>query len=83
PRYKAVADSGNGEYTEQALTRVCEIYVEKQNYNAAIPYLKQLESSAEIIENKTFAQSNLMKGYYGQKDYGQTIAYAEKVLGAP
>jgi len=83
PRYKAVADSGNGEYTEQALTRVCEIYVEKQNYNAAIPYLKQLESSAEIIENKTFAQSNLMKGYYGQKDYGQTIAYAEKVQGAP
>ncbi|MCB0372921.1 MAG: tetratricopeptide repeat protein, partial [Muricauda sp.] len=83
PRYKAVADGGTGEYTEQALTRVCEIYVEKQDYNAAIPYLKQLESTAEILENRTFAQSNLMKGYYGQKDYGQTIAYAEKVLKAP
>ena len=83
PRYKAVADGGTGEYTEQALTRVCEIYVEKQNYNAAIPYLKQLENTAEIVENRTFAQSNLMKGYYGQKDYGQTIAYAEMVLKAP
>lgn len=83
PRYKAVADSGNGEYTEQALTRVCEIYVEKQDYQNAIPYLKRLESTADISENRTFAQSNLMKGFYGQKDYAQTIAYAEKVLNAP
>ncbi|NDV43573.1 tetratricopeptide repeat protein [Flagellimonas sediminis] len=83
PKYKAVADGGNGEYTEQALTRVCEIYVEKQDYTSAIPYLKQLENSAEITENRTFAQSNLMKGYYGQKDYSQTLAYAEKVLKAP
>ncbi|RYC53424.1 tetratricopeptide repeat protein [Flagellimonas olearia] len=83
PKYQAVANSGNGEYTEQALTRVCEIYVEKQDYKSAIPYLKQLESSADIVENRTFAQSNLMKGYYGQEDYRQTIAYAEKVLKAP
>ncbi|MEC8832955.1 MAG: tetratricopeptide repeat protein, partial [Bacteroidota bacterium] len=83
PKYKAVADSGNGEYTEQALTRVCEIYVDKQDYNSAIPYLKRLERTADISENKTFAQSNLMKGFYGQKDYSQTIAYAEKVLNAP
>lgn len=83
PKYKAVADSGTGEYTEQALTRVCEIYVEKQDYNSAIPYLERLESTAGIVENRTFAQSNLMKGYYGQKQYSQTIAYAEKVLKAP
>tara|TARA_R110002012_G_scaffold56123_2_gene143627 strand:+ start:13395 stop:16418 length:3024 start_codon:yes stop_codon:yes gene_type:complete len=83
PKYKAVADGGNGEYTEQALTRVCEIYVEKQDYNSAIPYLKRLENTADISENKTFAQSNLMKGFYGQKDYSQTIDYAEKVLNAP
>ncbi|WP_375334448.1 tetratricopeptide repeat protein [Flagellimonas sp. C4] len=81
-KYKAVADGGNGEYTEQALTRVCEIYVDKQDYNSAIPYLKRLENTADISENKTFAQSNLMKGFYGQKDYEQTIAYAEKVLSA-
>ena len=62
---------------------VCEIYVEKQDYTSAIPYLKQLENTAEITENRTFAQSNLMKGYYGQKDYSQTLAYAEKVLKAP
>lgn len=83
PKYQIVADSGNGEFTEQALTRVCEIFVGKQDYQSAIPYLEKLENTAEIVQNRTFAQSNLMKGYYGQKDYRQTIAYAEKVLKAP
>ncbi|WP_136464867.1 tetratricopeptide repeat protein [Flagellimonas onchidii] len=81
-KYKIVADSG-GEHGEQALTRVCEIYVGRQDYKNAIPYLERLESMAEIVQNRTFAQSNLMKGYYGQDNYGQTIAYAEKVLKAP
>ncbi|AKA34346.1 tetratricopeptide repeat protein [Flagellimonas lutaonensis] len=82
-RFKIVADSGGGEYTEQALTRVCEIYVGRKDYQSALPYLEQLERTAEIDQNRTFAQSNLMKGYYGQKDYDKTIAYAEKVLSAP
>ncbi|RDY60815.1 tetratricopeptide repeat protein [Flagellimonas nanhaiensis] len=81
-KYQVVANSGSGEFTEQALTRVCEIFVEKQDYQNAIPYLERLESTAEIVQNRTFAQSNLMKGYYGQKDYRKTIAYAEKVLNA-
>lgn len=83
PKYLAVADGGPGEYTEQALTRACEIYVEKQDYQSAIPYLKKLEAMADIPQNRTFAQSNLMKGHYGRKDYAQTIEYAEKVLAAP
>ncbi len=81
PFFKKVAESG-GEYQEQALTRVCEIYVGRQNYDNAILYLEQLEQSAEIAQNRTFAQSNLMKGYYGKKNYDLTIAYAEKVLQA-
>lgn len=82
-KFKKVADGATGEYTEQALTRVCEIYISEQDYQNAIPYLLALEEVAEISQNKTFAQSNLMKGYYGQKNYGRTLAYAEKVLNAP
>tara|TARA_R110002049_G_scaffold217156_5_gene388538 strand:- start:5183 stop:8200 length:3018 start_codon:yes stop_codon:yes gene_type:complete len=78
--YKNVADRGSSEYTEQALTRVCEIYVGKGNYATAIPFLEKLERTANIQQNVTFAQSNLMKGYFEQKDYNNTIAYAEKVL---
>ncbi|MBT8315448.1 MAG: tetratricopeptide repeat protein [Maribacter sp.] len=80
PYYKYVADLGASEYTEQALTRVCEIYIGNNDYNTALPYLERLEEQADIQQNRTFAQSNLMKGYYGQRNYQQTIAYAEKVL---
>jgi len=82
-RFKVVANSSQGDYTEQALTRVCEIYVGKNDYESALSYLQQLENTAEISQNRTFAQSNLMKGYYGRKDYQRTLEYAEKVLEAP
>lgn len=78
--YTFVANRGGSEYSEQALTRVCEIYVGNKNYTTAIPFLEQLENTADIQQNITFAQSNLMKGYYEQKNYDKTIAYAEKVL---
>ncbi|MBT8187989.1 MAG: tetratricopeptide repeat protein [Croceitalea sp.] len=82
PYYKKVANVATSEYTEQALTRVCEIYVAKQDYQNAIPFLERLENISQIPQNKTFAQSNLMKGYYGKKQYDLTIAYADKVLSA-
>ena len=81
--YKFVADRGASEYAEQSLTRVCEIYIGKQDYISALPFLERLEATADIQQNKTFAQSNLMKGYYEQKNYDQTLAYADKVLGTP
>ncbi len=80
PAYMYVANSGASEYSEQALTRVCEIYIGNKNYSSALPFLQRLETIADIQQNRTFAQSNLMKGYYEQKNYDQTIAYAEKVL---
>ncbi|UCD61564.1 MAG: tetratricopeptide repeat protein, partial [Flavobacteriaceae bacterium] len=80
PAYSYVAESGASEYSEQALARVCEIYIGTKNYTPALPFLQRLESIADIPQNRTFAQSNLMKGYYEQKNYDQTIAYAEKVL---
>ena len=83
PYYKYVADLGASEYAEQALTRVCEIYIGNKDYNTALPYLQRLEEQADIQQNRIFAQSNLMKGYYQRKNYGQTISYAEKVLATP
>ena len=78
--YKNVVSNGTSEYLEQALTRICEVYIGGQDYGTAMPYLERLERVANISQNKTFAQSNLMKGYYEQQNYDQTIAYAEKVL---
>lgn len=80
PHYIYVADQGASEFAEQALTRVCEIYIGNGKYTAAFPYLEKLEKTANIKQNVTFAQSNLMKGYYNQKNYSKTMEYAEKVL---
>src|SRR5699024_7683053 len=45
-----------------------------------IPVLQRLEKEANLNQNITFAQSNLMKVYYELKDYSKTVNYAEKVL---
>ncbi|MEP2056395.1 MAG: tetratricopeptide repeat protein [Maribacter litoralis] len=83
PYYKYVADRSTSEYAEQALTRVCEVYISKDDYQIALPYLLKLESQANIQQNRTFARSNLMKGYYKQKNYPKTLEYADKVLSTP
>ena len=80
PRYRYVAEAATNQFSEQALTRVCEIYIGNQDYISALPFLQFLENTSQIQQNVTFAQSNLMKGYYEQKDYQRTLEYAEKVL---
>ena len=80
PYFQYLASAGNNEYSEQALTRISEIYIGEDNYKEAIPYLKELEAQAEIQQNITFAQSNLMKAYYKHNNDVETMAYAQKVL---
>ena len=83
PLFTAVAGSGTGEMAEQSLTRVCEILIAGDNYREAIPYLRRLETLADIPQNRAFAQSNLMKAYFNEKQYREVRAYAEKVLENP
>ncbi|HET8736837.1 MAG TPA: tetratricopeptide repeat protein [Pricia sp.] len=83
PHFKFVADTSGGEYAEKSLARVCEIYIGKDDYASALPYLQRLEDQADIQQNRVFAQSNLMKGYYEQQNYEQTLTYADKVLAVP
>ncbi|MDM9630977.1 tetratricopeptide repeat protein [Robiginitalea aurantiaca] len=81
--FKMVAESGTGEMAEQALTRVCEILISGEGYPQAIPYLKRLEAIADIPQNRTYAQSNLMKAYFENKQYSEVLEYAQKVLDNP
>jgi tetratricopeptide (TPR) repeat protein len=78
--YKVVLQAGVSEYSEDALAKLSQIYLEKQNFEDAIPLLERLEQEAYAVENVQFAQSNLMKGYYETKGYAKAISYAKKVL---
>src|SRR5690606_31675821 len=67
--YKYVAEASRSEFTEEALSRVSQYYLEAKNWNTAIPLLKRLESEASLPQNVVFAQSNLMKAQYQLENY--------------
>ena len=80
PNYTFVINQERNEFTENALSSLCQIHLENNNWNSAIPLLERLESEANLTQNITFAQSNLMKGYYANKNYSKAVNYAEVVL---
>ncbi|QYJ67493.1 tetratricopeptide repeat protein [Flavobacterium litorale] len=80
PHYEFVISKSRNEFTEQALARLSQIHLKNNDYPKAIPVLKRLETEAEYPQNVTFAQSNLMKSYYDQKEYANAVVYAEKVM---
>lgn len=82
PHLQKVAQSNN-EYTETALTILAQFYLEKNDWNSAIPFLTSLEEIAASTQNKTFAMSNLMKGFYETNQFVKAELYAEKVLALP
>ncbi len=81
--YEFVIAQPRCEYTEQSLARLVQIFLKEKNCDKAIPVMLRLESEADFAQNKTFAQSNLMKCYYDVKDYQNAVAYADKVLASP
>ena len=83
PHYEYVASKSRNEYTEPSLARLAEIYLKKDDAAKTTATLKRLEAEADFPQNVTFAQSNLMKTYYEQKDYPNAVVYAEKVLSNP
>ena len=80
PNFKYVTSKPKNEFSEQALTRLSQIYLEKKDYTQALPLLEKLETQADNNENVVFAQQNLMKSYYETGNFAKANAYAEKVL---
>jgi TolA-binding protein len=83
PNYEFVIAESRNEFTEQSLSRLAQILLKSKDYYKAIPVLSRLETEADLSPNRTFAQSNLMKCYYENKDYDNSVVYAEKVLANP
>lgn len=80
PYYTYVINQEQNEFTENALSSLSQVYLENNNWKSAIPILERLENEADLRQNNTFAQSNLMKGYYANKNYSKAVNYAELVL---
>ncbi|MDW8851794.1 tetratricopeptide repeat protein [Flavobacterium sp. MMLR14_040] len=80
PNYQYVIGQPRNEFTEQALTRLSQIFLKAKDCDKSIPVLIRLENEADYPQNKSFAQANLMKCYYEKKDYDNSVIYADKVL---
>ncbi|MBP2284443.1 TolA-binding protein [Flavobacterium sp. CG_23.5] len=80
PNYEFVIEQSGSEFTEQSLNRLAQIFLKNKDCDKAIPILSRLEKEGELSQNRTYAQSNLMKCYYDGKDYSNSVVYAEKVL---
>ncbi|WP_406683353.1 tetratricopeptide repeat protein [Seonamhaeicola sp. MEBiC1930] len=80
PHYKFIVETSQSEYTEEALSRLSQYYLEEKTWNKAIPILQRLEEEANYPQNVVFAQSNLMKANYQLENYSEAVSYAEKVL---
>ncbi|WP_299556130.1 tetratricopeptide repeat protein [Seonamhaeicola sp.] len=80
PHYKYIVETSQNEYTEEALSRLSQYYLEEKSWNNAIPILQRLEEEANFPQNVVFAQSNLMKANYQLENYEAAVSYAEKVL---
>ncbi|MCH4823397.1 tetratricopeptide repeat protein [Gramella lutea] len=80
PNYKYVTSKPKNEFSEQALARLSQIYLEKKNYAEALPLLEKLEQQADNEQNVVFAQQNLMKSYYETGNFNKANQYADKVL---
>lgn len=78
--YSFVVSRERNEFTEQALVRVSQIHLEKNDANKAIPLLERLEKEGTRSQNIIYAQSNLMKAYFENGNYNQAVVFAEKVL---
>ncbi|WP_369047810.1 tetratricopeptide repeat protein [Tenacibaculum sp. UWU-22] len=80
PHYTYVVEQNQNEFTEEALTKLSEIYLKKEDWNKAKPLLQRLEQEANYEQNKVYAQSNLMTVFYTQKNYKKAVTYAQKVI---
>lgn len=80
PHYDYVVNAPQNEFSEEALSKLSQIYLEQKDWDKAVPVLQRLEAEAQIPQNVVFAQSNLMKANYQLENFTQAVSYSEKVL---
>ena len=78
--YQQVLKAGQTDYSEEALAKLSELYLNDGNFKEALKLLTQLELEAYNSENIIYAQSNLMKGYASLYEDSLALRYAKKIL---
>ncbi len=80
PHFLYVINLKKNRFSEESLAKMSQIYLEDEDWKNGIRLLERLEKEANLDQNRIFAQSNLMKGYYNNEQYNKAVEFAEKVL---
>ncbi len=78
--FSAIAQLPQNKYTIEAIRWLANYELQNDKAQKAIPHLERLEILSSSPNDLIFAQSNLMKAHYKQKNYNSAIEYAQKVL---
>lgn len=78
--YNDIVTDWTTKYTRQSLLALCKIYLERKQYNDAIPYLKKLELvSDDRKEDFEYAIYGLLDAYHFTAKQEETLHYAQVV----
>ncbi len=77
--YEEVLMVENNEFTERALVRASELYMQSSDTTKAISSLEKLSDIADFQQNKTYAEINLMNLYNGKGDIEKALESASLV----
>ena len=78
--YQNILGEELNEFTEEALTKSSQIYLQNKEFEKAILILNRLEKEAYATENIFFAQRNLMRAYYETDAFKLALEYARRIL---
>jgi len=78
--YTFVINQPENEFTEKSLVQLSLIFLKNNRWKKATPLLTRLENIANSKTNIIFAQANLMKAFYHQKNFAKADYYAETLL---
>ena len=78
--YQNILREELNEFTEEALTKSSQIYLQNKEFEKAILILNRLEKEAYATENIFFAQRNLMRAYYETDAFKLALEYARRIL---
>ena len=80
--YEAIVAQPKNIFSEKSLLKAGNINYKNKAYDRAIPHYAKLEQTADLRDNIIYAQTGLMRCYFNNKQYDQSLLYAQKLLSA-
>lgn len=80
--YEFIVAQPKNIFSEKSLLKAGNINYKNKAYDRAIPHYAKLEQTADLRDNIIYAQTGLMRCYFKNKQYDQSLLYAQKLLSA-